>query len=237
MPHKPPLENGSNWSSPKGIAGLGGFGREISIGEYNLHEIPYPVVATLILAKRTLEELPAVPGQDGCIAARIVYGIGTASDEILVDWNFGSSITMPAGTGHVNVYAQQRSPWLDGTNGEMFQRVHLAAMLAAGSRSSLGAPTLSQITFIKPFLLPADVVIVPVPNRAKRLQVNSSKGATSDVQVNLNTGLAVAKFTLAGDPELRWQGVIIPGATRQVSLTSNVGETVLPVTLNWILDG
>lgn len=233
---KQSVERGNSWSSTPGVAGLGGIRHEVTVGAFNVSEVNHAVVCSLILTRSDIETLVPGPTTQGAIAARVRYGSGLAADSVLLDWNYGTSITVPAGAGGVvTVNAIQRSLYIDGvTNGNMFKRVRLNAMLVAGSRSSLCAPTLTQLA---PLTVAGATATIQVPNRVKRLQVNSALGSASDVLVRLFLGPALGPlFALATDPEIRTRGIEIPGATVTVLLSSAAGE-VHPITLNWLLDG
>ncbi len=237
-PYVEPLsqEIGASFSSPPGVGGIAPIAAatpnpEVSLGQLRLRRTLIDQVATLILTRRDIEVLPGMvpPGR---IVARIQYGVGTASDEFLMDWNYGSSITVPAGIGKVTVYAQQRGPGQDPTAGSgMVDRFTLSAMLVAGSRQSVGAPTLSYGIDV-PAL---GTVTLRVPSRAKWLVVNQVAPTLSDAVVQLNSASGICQYALATEPALRTSGVIIPGISRFLTIASVAGQAGMQVV--FLLDG
>ncbi len=229
-------EIGSSFSSPVGVAGIAPISAaapmpEVSMGQLRLRRDQVDEVATLILTRRDIETLPG-PFHPGKIVARIIYGLGTTSDEIMVDWNYGTSITVPAGVGKVTVIAQQRGPYPDPTVlSQMVDRFTISAMLAAGSRQSLGAPTFTYVIDVAA----GGTTNVRIPNRAKYVMVNSIVGILSDVHVTLTGGGTGTRYVIATDEVLRSTGVVIPGPMRFLQLSSLAGEAGL--TACFLLDG
>jgi hypothetical protein len=204
---------------------------EVSLGQLRLRRTLIDQVATLILTRRDIEVLPGMVPR-GRIVARVQYGVGTASDEIMMDWNYGSSITVPAGIGKVTVYAQQRGPGENpALNSGMVDRFTLSAQLVAGSRQSVGAPTLSFGIDV-PAL---GTVTLRIPSRAKWLVVNQIAPTLSDAVVQLNSASGICQYALATEPALRTSGVIIPGISRFLTIASVAGQSGMQVV--FLLDG
>jgi hypothetical protein len=229
-------EVGASFSSPVGVAGIATISAavpmpEVSVGQLRLRRELVDEVSTLILTRRDIETLGG-PFHPGKIVARIIYGVGTASDEIVIDWNYGTSVTVPAGVGKVTVIAQQRGPYPDPTVlSQMVDRFTISAMLVAGSRQSIGAPTLTYVVDIAA----GGTTNVRIPNRSKYVMVNSLVGILSDVHVTLTGGGTGTRYVIATDEILRSTGVVIPGPMRFLQLSSLLGEAGL--TACFLLDG
>jgi hypothetical protein len=231
-----PQEIGASFSSPVGIGGIAPIAAatptpEVSLGQLRLPRTFVDQVATLILTRRDIEVLPG-PIPRGRIVARVQYGVGTASDEILLDWNYGSSITVPAGIGKVTVYAQQRGPGEDPTIGSgMVDRFTLSAMLVAGSRQSVGAPTMTYGIDV-PAL---GTVTIRIPSRSKWVMVNQIQPLLSDAIVALNSTSGACQYAMATEAALRTTGVVIPGISRFLTVASVAGQVGVQVV--FLLDG
>lgn len=235
------LNSGQIWSSTQGVAGLGGFGFQQSLGELGLDD-PSVQEATLTLGIRNLN--PGLAFGDGRIYAQLTFGIGAANEVMLVDWTATTTISLPV--GKVNVTAIQTDafghPAITDLNGfapvpaqTINVPITLTASLAAGPRSSPAMPTLTQTIGIPPGGGP---VILRPPQRAKRVLVGDHRGqVASDLQVTIGGSLSFNFFQLANpaDSIIRTEGVIIPGGDDVVALTSAAG--VLGVPVCWLLDG
>jgi hypothetical protein len=234
------LVSGQIWSTPVGQLGLGGVGRQIALGELELVDTDVQQ-AVLTLGLVNLE--PGTTLARGRIYAIVQYGIGSANQTVILDWSQTQSISLPV--GKVNVTAMQvdakGAPLLpmpagyvvDPTEG-INVRVILTTSLAAGDRSSVQAPTLTQSINI------AAGATVPwqVPARAKRVLVGDARGqAASDVGVFIAGSLSGNGFLLsnAADSMIRTDGVILPGMSDNVQINSPGGWN--NIALCWLLDG
>lgn len=232
--------SGLTWSSPAGVAGLGGMGVVVGVGELELEDTSAQE-ATLTLGIKNLN--PALAFGDGRLYAQIVFGIGSASETVLVDWTATTTITLPVGKVNVtaiqvDAYGHPAATDLAGFAPNPAQTINvpiaLTASLAAGQRSSGGMPTLSQ-TVSLPALGP---IPFRPPQRAKRILVGDVRGqAGSDLQVMVSGSASFNMFQLgnAADSIIRTEGVVIPGGDDIISLTSAAG--VLGVPICWLLDG
>lgn len=233
---------GAIWSSPLGVGGLVGetpvtVQSEVTVGSFCLSQDHEAQMCTLILTRKDIENLAALNplNDEGRLLAHLTYGVGTATDDVYLDWNYGTSISIPAGKGKVTVNAVQTGVALDGSKGGMTQRVVLTAMLAAGARSSLYAPTLSYFVDVPAGgLVPA---IVRIPNRSKRVVVGSNLGILSDVVARIFMQGSANLFSLnqPADSLIRTSGVEIPGPATILQLNSVAGES--KVTVSFLLDG
>jgi hypothetical protein len=234
------LKSGLTWSSPQGTVGLGGFGRQATIGELSLPD-PLPQISTLTLTMKSLN--PNIAFGDGRLYAQLTFGIGAATETIFVDWTQTQTIALPA--GKVNVTAVQADafghPFLLDSNGftpdptQTIQiPIQLTASLASGIRPGIFPPILTQTAGR---LFPADVHLYVPPPRAKRVLVGDVRGqALSDLQVQLGGSASFNIFNLgnAADSMIRTEGVIIPG-NDAMQLSSAAG--VIGVVICWLLDG
>lgn len=232
-----PAHQGLTWTAllvpgQAPILGLGGAGRTVGMGELSLPDIGCGQMATLTLNLRSLDnnQLDIGPGN---IRARVKYGIGAiGSDEVELDWGFGTSITLPVGRCTITAIEVG-----DATGTNMPRQIMLTAQLAQGPRSSLGWPTLTDA-----FLLAAGVphTIVP-PARARRLLVTDYRGiAGSDITVDVTMlNGAINRFNLAtaADSIIRTEGVFLPATTTLVAITSVAGTAANHIAACFLLDG
>jgi len=234
------LVSGQIWSTPQGQTGIGGVGRQIALGELELID-PNVQQAVLTLGLQNLE--PGATLGMGRIYAVVQYGIGSANQTVILDWSQTQSISLPV--GKVNVTAMEvdakGAPLLSMPAGYVVNpaeniavRVILTTSLAAGDRSSVHAPTLTQTINL------AAGVTVPwqVPARAKRVLVGDIRGQlASDVSAFIIGSLSANAFILANasDSMIRTDGVILPGLTDNVQLNSVGGFN--GIALCWLLDG
>lgn len=233
------LQSGRIWTSPTGVTGLGGVGQEVGMGELSLQN-PHSQQATLTLGLYQLDQSVALG--DARIYARVKYGIGAANQTVLLDWSTGNSITLPCGKLTVTAVQtdEQGAPAIKLPLGyatnltRVFNSgVVLTASLAAGPRSSLGYPTLTQTVG----LAPIGPITFRSPLRVKRVQVGDSKGqAVTDLVAIVSGALGFNKFDLANaaDSAIRTHGVVVQGGA-DVTLSSAVGD--LGINLCWLLDG
>jgi hypothetical protein len=233
-----PTHQGLTWSAPvianqAPIVGLGGAGRVVGMGELSLPDISCPQMATLTLNMRN-QDNPQTDIGPGNIRARVKYGVGAIPhDEIELDWGFETSIVLPC--GRCTIYAYEVGDSTGAAN--MPRRILLTAQLAAGPRSSLGWPTLTES-----FVLAAAVpnVLVP-PARARRLLVTDYRGiAGSDVTVRitmLNGAVNLFSLATAADSAIRTDGVFLPATTTTVSVTSAAGTGANHIAACFLLDG
>jgi hypothetical protein len=235
------LKSGLTWSPPvAGVLGVGGYGAEVNVGELSLSD-PTPQLSTLSLSMTSLN--PNVAFGDGRLYAKITFGIGAATETILVDWIQGQTIVLPA--GKVNIVAVQADafghPFILDSNGyapNLAQTINvplrLTASLAYGIRPGIFPPTLTQTAGQ---LFPAAPALYIPPARAKRVLVGDVRGqALSDLQVDLQGAASFNILNLgnAADSVVRTEGVVIPG-NDQMQLTSAAG--VIGVVICWLLDG
>lgn len=233
------LRSGQIWSTPAGGVALGGVGREVALGELALKN---PAEQQAVLTLGLQQPNPGTNFGTGRLFARVVYGIGCASQSLVVDWGKGTSIALPV--GHVTLTAIQTdsagSPALPlpagyvQNNGEtLITPVILTASLAAGDRSSVQAPTVTQN-----FSFAAGVLVGLIPpTRAKALIVGDPRGqALSDIQVDIVSGNSVNRFFLVNpaDSAIRTTGVEL-GQVYRVIVSSPGG--VNNVQFIWLLDG
>lgn len=233
------VQSGQIWSTPAGGVALGGVGREVAMGELGLQN---PAEQQAVLSLGLQQPNQGVNFGTGRIFARVVYGIGCASQSVVVDWGKATSISLPV--GHVTLTAIQTdaagSPALPLPTGyvqnpgeTLITPVILTASLAAGDRSSLHAPTVSQ-NF--DFAAGALVGLIP-PQRAKGLIVGDPRGqALSDIRVDVVSGNSVNRFFLANanDSAIRTTGIEL-GTAYRVIVSSPGG--VNNVFFTWLLDG
>lgn len=234
------LVSGQIWSSPAGANGLGGVGRQVALGELELADTTVQqAVLTLGLVNRS----PGTTLGRGRIYAIVQYGIGSANQTVILDWSQTQSISLPV--GKVNVTAMEvdakGAPLLPMPAGYVVNLaeaidvpVILTSELAAGDRSSVHAPTLTQTINL------GVNITVPwqVPARAKRVLVGDIRGqAASDVTAFVVGSLSGNGFVLANaaDSAIRTDGVILPGLTDNVQLNSTGGFN--GIVLCWMLDG
>jgi hypothetical protein len=234
------LHSGQIWSSPTGTNGLGGVGRSVALGELALED-PTCQQATLTLGYQNMN--PGATLGQGRIYAIIKYGIGAANQTVAIDWCQGQTICLPAGKVHVTALQvdSKGAPWIPLPAGysvtpaeDIAVPVILTASLAAGSRSSISHPTLSQSVNI------AAGATIPwqCPVRAKRVLVSDSRGqGATDLTARVVGSLANAFYNLANaaDSAIRTDGVVLGGLADNVQLASVAG--VINVSLCWMLDG
>jgi hypothetical protein len=245
LPYAPPggganITHGQIWSSPAGVPGLGGVGREQLLGQLQLdnpHEVQQATL-TLGLVNRN----PGLTIGMGRIYAKVLFGIGGANNTVLLDWT-NQSIVLPVGSCTVTAIQVDSygAPALDLATGYVLNPLQtiqaeliLTACLAAGDRGGQAFPTLTQTLDL------AAGVTTPfqVPARAKRVLVGDQRGQlASDVFALTAGSLALNLFRLANasDSAIRTEGVILPGMCDNVQLNSAGGAT--NITLCWLLDG
>lgn len=234
------LVSGQIWSTPIGQVGLGGVGREVALGELELND-PTVQQAVLTLGLQNLD--PGTQLGTGRIYARIQYGIGSANQTVLIDWAQTQSIALPVGKANVTaiqVDAQGLPALFPGTGTvinpleTIDHRIILTTSLAAGERSSVQAPTLTQT-----INLAAGVAQqYSVPARGKRVLVGDARGqAASDLLVFLIGSFSTNGFALANaaDSAIRTDGVVLPGLTDNIQITSPGGWN--GAVICWLLDG
>ena len=236
IPSQELVHQGLSWtaaliSGQAPILGLGGVGREVNMGELWIESLAFPSMVTLTLGLSNMN--PAFPAFGvGAIQARVSYGVGAANETLLMDWGTQNSICLPA--GKLNVTAVEVGDPTTPFN--IFVPVLLTAQIAAGPRSSLGWPTLTDVVTL---VAGVPLVIYP-PRRAKRLIVGDTRGqAASDVQVVLNarSGLNMWNLGNPSDSLIRTEGVIVPSATNIITLTSAAGTGANGLVICWLLDG
>jgi len=214
------------------LFGLGGIGRQANMGELSLPNYQYPSMSTLLLQMRNLYN-PGIDIGPGNIRALAKYAVGAVpNDEVMLDWTFGTSISIPA--GKVTVTAVEYG--VGSGNRNIAVPIFLSAQLVPGPRFSTAAPTL---TFA--FTLAATVAeSMAPPARARRLLVGDRRGqAASDVIVTVTALNARNTYNLgnAADSAIRTEGVVLPGATTMVSFVSAAGTGNDLITVCFLLDG
>jgi hypothetical protein len=212
--------------------GLGGIGRQANMGELTLPDYQFPAMSTLLLQMRNLYN-PGINIGPGNIRAIAKYAVGAVpNDEVMLDWTFGTSISLPA--GKVTLTAVEYG--VGSGNRNIAVPLFLSAQLVPGPRFSTAAPTL---TFA--FVLTATVAeSMAPPARAKRLLVGDRRGqAASDVIVTIEALNARNTYNLgnAADSAIRTEGVILPGATTMISFVSATGTGNDLITVCFLLDG
>ncbi len=235
------LRTGQNWSSIAGTVGIGGVGRSVTLGELSLDE-RHPQQATLTLGLVNLQ--PQNTLGRGRVYAVVKYGIGLANLTVVLDWGPTTSICLPC--GKVNVTAVEvdakGAPVLPMPAGyeipdpteNIAVPIILTAELAAGPRSSIAMPTLSQTIN----LLGGVAVPWHVPARGKRVLVGDARGQLgTDLTALVVGSLAQNFYSLANaaDSLIRTEGVALQGGADNVQLTSAGGWN--GATLCWFLDG
>jgi len=212
--------------------GLGAIGRQANMGELTLPDYQFPSMSTLLLQMRNLHN-PGIDIGPGNIRALAKYAVGAVpNDEVLLDWSFGTSISIPA--GKVTLTAIEYG--VGSGNHNMSVPIFLSAQLVPGPRYSTAAPTLTYS-----FQLDAGVPeLMPPPARAKRLLVGDVRGqAGSDLVVEIRALNARTMYNLgnAADSAIRTEGVVLPGATTMISITSAGGTGNDLVYACFLLDG
>jgi len=210
------IKYGQIWSSPAGAFGIGGNGQSVTLGEFTFNS-PLPEQVTLTLGKRQSGRNTLA----GAIYADVVYGVGTATSNVSLDWQQGTTIGLPA--GKITVTARQVGSW-DAS-------VILTAQVAPGPKNSVSSPTLTETFAINP----AGSIGLAVPARAKRIQISDPLGAASDMIVQVAAMGAGSNYTVATDPIIRTYGVILSGQADTVIISSVAGVPTGVAT--WILDG
>jgi hypothetical protein len=233
--------SGQIWSTPPGQTGLGGIGSQVSLGELELESEPAQQ-AVLSLGLQNLE--PNVAIGDGRIYGVVKYGIGSASQNVILDWALGQSISLPVGKATVTAVQVDAKgvPLLPMPSAAytlnpfevMNTRLVLTASLAAGDRTSSQSPTLTQSIN----LFAGVGVRWEAPARAKAVIVGDPRGQVlSDVEVTVVGALGQNMFFLVNpaDSAIRTSGVVLHGGTDSVFLLSPGG--IIGVVLCWLLDG
>lgn len=232
--------SGQIWSTPAGAANaLGGVGNVVAMGELELAD---PTVQQATLTLGLQQPNAGTNFGTGRIMAQISYGIGSANQTLIVDWGKATSVALPVGRTTITAIQtdSQGAPALTLPAGYAIQPgdtlitpVILTASLAAGDRSSVHAPTVTQ-NFS--FAAGALVGLIP-PTRAKALIVGDPRGqALSDIRVDVVSGNSVNRFFLANanDSAIRTTGIVL-GTAYRVIVSSPGG--VNNVYFCWLLDG
>lgn len=214
------------------IFGLGGSGRQANMGELILPEYAFPSMSTVLLGMRNLDN----PDRDigpGNIRAMLKYAVGAVpNDEVLLDWGYETSISIPA--GKVTCTAIEYGVISGGRN--ISSRLMLTAQIVPGPRFSKFPPTLTQTFDLGVNIMEA---VVP-PARAKGLLVGDSRGVTgTDLQVTVVALNASNLYFLnnVADAAIRTVGIVLPSATTQVQFLSPGGTNNHLITVCWLLDG
>lgn len=214
------------------IYGIGGSGRQANMGELILPEYAFPAMSTVLLGMRNLDN----PDRDigpGNIRALLKYAVGAVpNDEVLLDWGYETSISIPAG----KVTCTAIEYGVGSGNRNMSSRIMLTAQIVPGPRFSTAAPTL---TFSFDLGVNVMEAVVP-PSRAKRLLVGDWRGITgTDLQVTVKALDADNLYFLnnAADSAIRTIGVVLPSATTQVQFLSPGGTNNHLITCCFLLDG
>lgn len=214
------------------ILGLGGAGRQANLGELSLPAYAFPALSTVLLHLRNLDNTDRDIGP-GNIRALLRYGVGAiANDEVLLDWGYETSISVPAG----KVTCTAIEYGTTSGNRNMSSRISLTAQIVPGPRFSRFSPTLTQSFDLGVNIMEA---LVP-PTRAKGLLVGDSRGiAGTDLQVTVRALDADNLYSLANpaDSVIRTTGIVLPSATTQVQFLSPGGTNGKLITVCWLLDG
>jgi hypothetical protein len=228
---------GCSWVAPNIpnqpiIYGLGGAGRVANLGELILPEYAFPSMSTVLLGLRNLDNSDRDIGP-GNIRALIKYAVGAVpNDEVLLDWGYETSISVPA--GKVALTAIEYGTGSGFRN--ISSRIMLTAQLVPGPRFSTAAPTLT-FSFdlgdnIAEFLVP--------PARAKRLLVGDWRGiAGTNLQVTVRALDSDNLYDLSNpaDSAIRTEGVILPSSTTRIQFLSLGGTNNHLITVCFLLDG
>lgn len=238
--------SGQIWSSQPGQTGLGGLGIEVSLGDLKLED-DTAQEATLTLTLKA--QNPLVSFGLGRIYARVKFGVGTASQTVLLDWSQGTSIVLPCGVCNVAavqvdskgapalpmpIPGEGAPVYVPNPNDTIDVPVILTACLAAGPRSSVRSPTLTQTVDLPENSGPGWWV----PQRAKGVIVGDPRGiAATDLLVNVTGCGSTNRFSLANaaDSSIRTTGILLPGNSEFVTTFSAGGVTGVPIC--WLLDG
>ncbi len=228
---------GNSWTAPtisgqSPIFGLGGAGRTANLGELILPDYCFPNMSTVLLGMRNLDNTDRDIGP-GNIRALLKYGVGTVpGDEVTLDWGYETSISIPA--GKVSVLATEYG--VTSGNRNMSSRIMLTAQIVSGPRFSTMPPSL---TFSFDLGVQQTEIMVP-PNRAKRVLVGDPRGiATTDLVVTVKALDANNVYDLSNpaDSAIRTEGVVLPGATTQISVSSAAGTAHKLIYVCFLLDG
>jgi len=230
---------GQIWSSPAGTNALGGIGREVAMGELELED---STAQQAVLTLGMQQTDPTGTFGAGRILARLKYGIGSASQTIVIDWALKNAIELPAGKVTITAIQTDAQGWpaiplpgglaprpADG----IFTPVILTSSLAAGDRGSVYAPTLT----LSYGLPPAGTIGFQCPAGSKGILVTDPRGqALSDIQVDIFASRGVNRLFLVNpaDSAIRTTGVIL-GDASVVELLSPGG--IDHVGIVWLLEG
>ncbi len=224
-PEEPPVaaatvNEGSVWSSPIGVGGLGGIGRSVNLPDLKFDEGIPNQIATLTLSRFDLDRV--APGGNGRIIADVKVALGAAGHNFSMDWDYGTAITVPAGT--VQVFARQ-------VDADINIRVQLNASLVPGTKGGGHSPKLTQIVDLTPI-----VVVLDIPPRAKSVIIGAQTGNASTVQLlnDANGSFNLLQMNVAADSAMRTTGVPLIGQT-QITLQDPAMDAAVLVT--WLLDG
>lgn len=230
---------GQIWSSLAGTNALGGIGREVAMGELELEDT---TAQQAVLTLGMQQSDPTGTFGAGRILARIKYGIGSASQTMIIDWALKNAIELPAGKVTITAIQTDAQGWpaiplpgglaprpADG----IFTPVILTTSLAAGDRASVHSPTLT----LAYGLPPAGAIGFQCPAGAKGIIVTDPRGQVlSDIQVDVFASRAVNRFFLVNpaDSAIRTTGVTL-GDAALVELLSPGG--IDHVGIVWLLEG
>jgi len=233
-------QTGQIWSSAPGTMALGGIGNEIAMGELGLEGTETAQQAVLSLGMQQTDSTGTFGA--GRILARIKYGIGCASQTIIVDWALKNAIVLPVGRATITAVQtdSQGFPAIPLPGGlaprpadGIFTPVILTSSLAAGVRGSIHSPTLTLA-----YGLPAGGLIgFNCPAGAKGIIVTDPRGqALSDIRVDIFASRGINRFFLVNpaDSAIRTTGVAL-GDASVVELLSPGG--IDHVNIVWLLEG
>lgn len=224
-PLKGPWVGNINWGklfeSPPGIAGLGQLSTTpVAVMQTDVLPGP-PKVWTISLSKQRLETIGIFYGQ---LYARIICGIGGATQTVDLDWSEGSTVNVVANSISVQAYQL----------GQLAYRVRIGAAVGMYPSGKVRAPTFTYGERTLPAGLPG--VLLNVPSHAKRLFVATRVWPT-DLQViptQVNAFPTGPLYDIATVPTLISTGIPIGGQYDQVLLMSAAGGVV--VTAQFELD-
>ena len=224
-PLRGPWVGNINWGklfeSPPGVAGLGQLSTTpVAVLQTEVLPGP-PKIWTISLSKQRLETIGFFYGQ---LYARIICGIGGATQTVEVDWSEGTTVNVVA--NNISVQAYQL--------GQLAYRVRIGAAVGMLPSGKVRAPTFTYGERTLPAGLPG--VTLNVPSHAKRLYVATRVWPT-DLQVvltQINAWPTGPLFDIATVPTLISTGIPIGGQYDQVLLLSAAGGPV--VTAQFELD-